>query len=105
MKFTKFEGIKNDFIISENIENLNIVELCDRNKGIGADGLILINNREDEVVDIDIYNSDGSIASTCGNGLRCVGAYLKEKLNKNKFKIRTISGIYKVNCISYSYYP
>lgn len=93
MKFAKFEGIGNDFIICEK-EEIDVIKLCDRNKGIGADGVIVINDNDEDIIDITIYNADGSEASTCGNGLRCVGAYLHNKNNKEEFKVRTISGVY-----------
>lgn len=104
MKFSKYEGIGNDFIICENIKYKDIAKLCDRNKGIGADGVILINDKEDEVVNITIYNADGSVASTCGNGLRCVGAYLNSINNKGEYKIRTISSTYNVKSLENNEY-
>lgn len=103
MKFAKYEGIGNDFIICEE-NKLDVVKLCDRNRGIGADGVILINDRDKEIIDIAIYNSDGSVASTCGNGLRCVGAYLHNTNNKNEFKIRTISSTYNVKFLDNNEY-
>lgn len=99
MRFYKYQGTGNDFIISENLDGYEVKWLCDNHYGVGADGVILVEDIYSDVIDIKIYNKDGSEAKVCGNGLRCVSAYLKEKLNKNKFKIRTISGIYKVNCI------
>lgn len=102
MKFYKYEGIKNDFIIVDG--EVDVIKLCDRHSGIGADGVIVVQDISKEVVDIKIYNADGSEASTCGNGLRCVGAYLKEKLNKETFKIRTIADIYNVSHIKDNIY-
>lgn len=102
MIFYKYEGTGNDFIIIEEKGNKDIVELCDRHYGIGADGVIVIENR-DEVIKIRIYNADGSEANTCGNGLRCVGAYLKERSNKSKYKIQTISDVYDVEVIDDEY--
>lgn len=105
MKFAKYVGIGNDFIIcEEKLKNLNVIELCDRHKGIGADGVILIDSTEEDIIDITIFNADGSIASTCGNGLRCVGAYLHNKNNKKEFKIRTISSTYNVKCLGNNEY-
>lgn len=102
MEFYKYEGIKNDFIIVE--EDVDVIKLCDRHSGIGADGVIVIKDISKEIIDIKIYNADGSEASTCGNGLRCVGAYLKEKLKKETFKIRTIADTYNVRHIKDNIY-
>lgn len=104
MNFAKYEGAGNDFIICEGKENVDSVKLCDRNKGIGADGVIRINNKDQDIIDITIYNSDGSIASTCGNGLRCVGAYLYNIKGEKKFKIRTISNVYNVTVLGNNEY-
>ena len=102
MYFYKYEGIGNDFIITEDKNIKDIVRLCDRHFGIGADGVIVIENISD-IVRIRIYNADGSEAKTCGNGLRCIGAYLKHKLNKNEFKIQTIWDLYNVRVIDEEY--
>lgn len=70
MDFYKLEATGNDFIliINENNVTYDVKKLCDRNEGIGADGIINI----DSYLNIKIYNSDGTIAKMCGNGLRCV---------------------------------
>lgn len=102
MYFYKYEGAGNDFIITEDKNKKDIVKLCDRHYGIGADGLIAIEEISD-TVKIRIYNADGSEAKTCGNGLRCVGAYLKNKLNKDNFKIQTICDLYDVRAMKDEY--
>ena len=104
MKFYKYEGTGNDFIITEDLKDLDVSCLCKEHYGIGADGVIVIDDIYDDIVKIKIYNKDGSEASTCGNGLRCVGAYLKSKLNKNSFKVETICDIYKVKCLGDDYH-
>tara|TARA_B110000444_G_scaffold25102_1_gene20793 strand:+ start:4671 stop:5450 length:780 start_codon:yes stop_codon:yes gene_type:complete len=78
IKFQKYQGTGNDFIIINNI-NLNfpvkdkslINRLCNRKFGIGSDGLILINPSEKNDFDMLYFNSDGSLGSMCGNGARC----------------------------------
>ena len=50
--------------------------LCDRHYGIGADGLILICPSKVSDFKMEIYNSDGSVAGMCGNGIRCLGKYV-----------------------------
>jgi len=84
LAFVKMHGLGNDFILMEDLaEELEFsaqaVEwFCDRNFGIGADGLILV--RPSTIPDADYfmlyYNSDGSVAEMCGNGVRCFAKYL-----------------------------
>ena len=84
MFFTKIQHNGNDFIFID-IDSLDhrydfsenlIVRLCNRNFGIGADGLILITRNGCDNLKIDIYNSDGSKANICGNALISLGEYL-----------------------------
>lgn len=84
MHFTKLQATGNDFILIEYQEDINYSslaqELCHRHYGIGADGLLVLDIMNKK---LDIYNPDGSIAKMCGNGLRCVGAYLS-RIESNK---------------------
>ena len=89
-KFSKYQGLGNDFIIFDargsNLDKLlsvnkgNFIQhLCNRNFGIGADGIILIlNSNKKCFVRMKIYNSDGSEPEMCGNGIRCLIAYLND---------------------------
>lgn len=77
IKFHKYQGTGNDFIMLNNLngeyDNLSILQisqLCDRRFGIGADGLIKINSHDSLDFEVDYYNADGS-KSFCGNGARC----------------------------------
>ncbi len=77
LNFTKYQGTGNDFVLIDNRtgifpkENLDLVRrLCDRRFGIGADGLMLIENSKEEDFNMIYFNSDGS-KSLCGNGSRC----------------------------------
>ncbi|WP_313099301.1 diaminopimelate epimerase [Epilithonimonas sp.] len=81
MKFYKYQGTGNDFVMIDNrlgewdgLSIENIQKLCDRRFGIGADGLIKINSAEGVDFEVDYYNSDGS-KSFCGNGARCSVAF------------------------------
>ncbi len=106
IEFSKLNGQGNDFILIDATVNHiklsgdQIIRMCDRNFGIGADGLILVRPSKISDLKMDYYNRDGSIAEMCGNGIRCVArfAYEKNLLNKkNKnFNIETLSGIKKV---------
>ncbi|MFA6939477.1 MAG: diaminopimelate epimerase [Clostridiaceae bacterium] len=104
MEFYKLNGIGNDFILIDDRngylqgrERETAALLCNRHFSIGADGILLL--RESKISDIkmDIYNSDGSYASMCGNGIRCFAkyAYEMDKVNKNLIDIETGDGIKK----------
>lgn len=104
IKVTKMQGCGNDFVILEYDEFLKMdmkmskaaQMLCNRNFGVGADGLI-IPNRNTEEADIGwfFYNSDGSTAQMCGNGIRCFAKYVYDKgyVDKKEFKVKTLAGI------------
>ena len=104
IKFTKMQGLGNDFVILDfdEYKKLDIqksdlaIKLCNRNFGIGADGLIIV-NPEPKNADIGwfFYNSDGSIAQMCGNGMRCFARYIHDKkiITKKSFSVETAAGI------------
>ncbi len=111
IKFTKMNGLGNDFVILDYDEykKANIpadklaLKLCNRNFSIGADGLIIVNPNTDKA-DISwiFYNSDGSIAQMCGNGMRCFSRYVYDKkiINKKEFSVETKAGIIVPKIIS-----
>lgn len=80
--FYKFEATGNDFIITNQdfIEEEQAKKLCANHYGIGADGLINI----DQMNHVTIFNKDGSQAKMCGNGLRCLCAFLTQKSKEKK---------------------
>jgi diaminopimelate epimerase len=106
MKFTKMQGSGNDFILIDGVTNpaaLNSVEswedtaaaLCDRHFGIGADGLILVLPSDKADFKMRIFNSDGSEAEMCGNGLRCFSRFVWENklTEKDIISVETLAGI------------
>ena len=76
--FYKYQGTGNDFIIIDNrsiniqLSKLQVSKLCDRHFGIGADGLMLMNDHADYDFEMIYYNADGNESSMCGNGGRCM---------------------------------
>jgi diaminopimelate epimerase len=81
LTFYKYEGTGNDFILLDNRKGQFVyskelvAHLCDRHFGIGADGLLLLENIEGLDFRMVYYNSDGSLATMCGNGGRCIVAF------------------------------
>ena len=104
--FSKMQGIGNDFIVINCLNqyfnyNLSVLSkfLCNRNFGIGGDGVIYIFQSKVADFKMRIFNSDGTEAEMCGNGIRCLGKYLYEKdiTLKNSLEIETLSGIKNIN--------
>lgn len=82
--FYKYQGAGNDFILVDNrgllVNHSNpglISRLCDRRFGIGADGIMFLQNREGYDFEMIYYNADGQPSSMCGNGGRCIVAFAK----------------------------
>lgn len=115
IKITKMQGLGNDFVIVDYSEYEKTgmamsdfaLKVCDRNFGVGADGLIIPNltpeaqfyHQQATPFTPDIgwyfYNSDGSTAQMCGNGIRCFAKYVKDKklVHSNQFSVGTLAGI------------
>ena len=108
INITKMQGCGNDFVIMDYAEYQKGCEtmrwenmseaskiLCDRHFGIGADGFIIPNtNTEDTDIGWFFYNSDGTTAQMCGNGIRCFAKYVYDKglVNKKEFTVKTLAG-------------
>ncbi len=102
LKFAKYSGNGNDFIIlegpSEIIGPEVMTRMCDRHFGIGADGVLILDATDGADTRMRIFNSDGGEAEMCGNGIRCVATYLDDKAHgaKDSYRIRTMNGLYEV---------
>ena len=105
IKFTKMEGLGNDYVYvdctKQNLENAsNLAKIIsDRHFGVGSDGLILIKSSKKADFRMQMFNSDGTEAEMCGNGIRCVGKYVYDKglTDKTTLKIETLAGIKVLN--------
>ncbi|AOY79158.1 diaminopimelate epimerase [Moorena producens JHB] len=104
MEFTKYHGLGNDFILIDNradpeprITSEQALQLCDRNFGIGADGVIFALPGQDGTdYTMRIFNSDGSEPEMCGNGIRCLAKFLADlegANHKTHYRIHTLAGV------------
>jgi len=87
LSFVKMQAQGNDFIILDGLlsplprlSHQHIIAMCHRHTGIGCDQMLVLSKHESATAQVTIYNADGSTAANCGNGLRCVGDYLMNKL-------------------------
>jgi diaminopimelate epimerase len=103
LKFGKYHGLGNDYIIINDIiwqipeEKKSVLakKLCESHFSIGADGLIFVCESNKADIRMRIFNDDGSEAEMCGNGIRCFSKYVYENniIKKQKLKIETLKGI------------
>ena len=101
MKFTKMQGIGNDYVyvncLQETIENPSELakKISDRHYGVGSDGLIMINPSDKADFEMEMYNADGSRGELCGNGIRCVAKYVYDYglTDKTSISVETLAGI------------
>lgn len=105
IEFTKYHGLGNDFILVDNRHSTEpiispeiAVQMCDRNFGIGADGVIFVLPGQDDTdYTMRIFNSDGSEPEMCGNGIRCLARFIAELEGEitigKSYKIHTLAGL------------
>ena len=101
MRFTKMEGLGNDYVyvncFEETVKDPSslAIKVSDRHFGIGSDGLILIKPSDKADCFMEMYNADGSKSEMCGNGIRCVGKYVSDYgiIDKDEITVETLAGI------------
>ncbi|MBO8127697.1 MAG: diaminopimelate epimerase [Peptococcaceae bacterium] len=102
MYFSKMQGLGNDFVIVNGLEqklpgdlHALAVGVCDRNFGVGADGFVVIVPSEHADIGMRMFNPDGSEAEMCGNAIRCIARYVYERgiINKKEIRVETLAGV------------
>lgn len=101
--FSKYHGLGNDFILIDNrhsaepiLTSEQAVKWCDRNFGIGADGVIFLLTEANDEHRMRIFNSDGSEPEMCGNGIRCLAKFMQDlniPTTDGKYQIQTGAGL------------
>lgn len=100
LRFTKMQGVGNDFVVVDGRQFASVdwstlaLELCDRHTGVGADGLLVLENTHLADIRMRMYNPDGT-PDVCGNGLRCLARYAVERgiVPSDTLRIATLAGV------------
>ncbi len=102
LHFYKYQGTGNDFIIADNRKNEisvskeQIHKLCNRRFGIGADGLMLLNEKQGFDFEMKYYNADGKEGSMCGNGARCMTKFAYHLgIHREKYRFLASDGVHE----------
>ena len=103
IEFYKYQGTGNDFVIVDNRSNeyanltsKQVKHICDRNFGVGADGLMLLGKKEGYDFEMIYYNSDGNQSSMCGNGGRCLVQFAYHRgIKRSTYNFIAIDGDHK----------
>ena len=107
LRFSKMQGVGNDFVVIDGRQEVGYdwstlaIEMCDRRFGVGADGLLVLDNTNQADVMMRMYNPDGT-PDVCGNGLRCVARYAfeKEVVSGPRMRILTLAGVRDAEILS-----
>ncbi len=105
LKFYKYQGAGNDFILFDNRamvlkgdETALFAKLCDRRFGIGADGVMLLQNHDEADFEMVYFNADGCESSMCGNGGRCIVNFARQLgIRKDNYKFLAVDGMHEAN--------
>jgi diaminopimelate epimerase len=109
MNFVKMHGLGNDFIVVQAESFAEAVRFqplsiawCNRNYGIGADGILVTGFDSEEGIFMRIFNPDGSEAEMCGNGIRCIALWAQQAglVDKDEFSVKTLAGARVVKIVS-----
>lgn len=100
--FAKYHGLGNDFVLinalqepAPGVDGQTAAAWCDRHFGIGADGVILLLPSQQAACRMQLFNTDGSLASSCGNGLRCLALFARDEgiISASSYSVETPAGI------------
>jgi diaminopimelate epimerase len=100
----KYHGLGNDFVIldrrasGEDVDALTAIALCDRRRGVGADGVLVLLPARDAEARMVVHNADGSVAEMCGNGVRCVVKHLVDRTGRRPEAIDVATGAGVLRC-------
>ena len=107
MRFEKWHGIGNDFVMvadphdKVSLDPEQVKAICDRRFGVGADGVIRVAFADDADLFMDYVNSDGTLGEMCGNGIRCLALFAKAEglIHKDELRVSTRAGIKTVTIL------
>jgi diaminopimelate epimerase len=106
LRFWKYHGLGNDFILFEDpdapVDPATVIRLCDRRTGIGADGIMYVRPDANADAYMKIMNSDGSEAEMCGNGIRCMAKHLHDRSPepRDRLRINTLAGVKDIRIVA-----
>ena len=104
----RYHGLGNDYLVFDpnhnelELDQANVKMICDRNEGLGADGVLEGPILKEDGMHVKVWNPDGSESETSGNGVRIFAKYLMdhEYVKEQKFSIQTLSGPIEVECLN-----
>jgi len=111
-EFIKYQGCGNDFILKDETQGSTTPDpdrsklaeiLCHRHFGVGAGGILFIEQARGADGSMRLFEPDGGEADMCGNGIRCVGSYLTRKLQKQEVDVLTRDGVKRISCVGREY--
>ncbi len=105
IEFYKYQGTGNDFVILDNrdhtydtLTTVQVKQICNRRFGIGADGLMLLNNHPELDFEMIYFNADGNPSTMCGNGGRCLVKFAQHQgMHKVTYRFMAIDGVHEAD--------